>query len=90
VILDDRGRALLDPVVIAAGIPQEVVESARDAATEAVNRLERRRLDDDRPGRDVVAVGRELQELFTMGINDVVTGAANYTEEDVKAKARVG
>jgi uncharacterized protein (DUF1800 family) len=32
--------------------------------------------------------GRELQELFTMGINDVVTGQANYTEQDVKEVAR--
>ena len=31
---------------------------------------------------------RELQELFTMGINDVVTGEANYTEDDVKEIAR--
>jgi uncharacterized protein (DUF1800 family) len=31
---------------------------------------------------------RELQELFTMGINDVVTGAENYTEQDVKEIAR--
>jgi uncharacterized protein (DUF1800 family) len=32
--------------------------------------------------------GRELQELFTMGINDVVTGEQNYTEQDVKEVAR--
>jgi uncharacterized protein (DUF1800 family) len=32
--------------------------------------------------------GRELQELFTMGIFDVVTGAPNYTEQDVKEIAR--
>src|ERR1051325_8390825 len=32
--------------------------------------------------------GRELQELFTMGINDVVTGEPNYTEDDVKQIAR--
>lgn len=32
--------------------------------------------------------GRELQELFTMGITDVVTGEANYTETDVKEVAR--
>ncbi len=32
--------------------------------------------------------GRELMELFTMGINDVVTGQPNYTEEDVKEVAR--
>jgi len=32
--------------------------------------------------------GRELEELFTMGINDVVTGQPNYTERDVKEIAR--
>src|SRR6185369_8981923 len=32
--------------------------------------------------------GRELQELFSMGINDVVTGEQNYTEQDVKEVAR--
>lgn len=32
--------------------------------------------------------GRELQELFTMGITDVVTGEPNYSEEDVKEIAR--
>ncbi|HXG63471.1 MAG TPA: DUF1800 domain-containing protein [Blastocatellia bacterium] len=31
---------------------------------------------------------RELQELFTMGPNDVVTGEPNYTEDDVKEIAR--
>jgi uncharacterized protein (DUF1800 family) len=31
---------------------------------------------------------RELQELFTLGIFDVVTGEANYTEKDVKEIAR--
>ena len=31
---------------------------------------------------------RELQELFTMGITDVVTGDSNYSEEDVKEIAR--
>jgi uncharacterized protein (DUF1800 family) len=32
--------------------------------------------------------GRELQELFTMGIKDVVTDEQNYTEDDVKGVAR--
>ncbi|MCI0486141.1 MAG: DUF1800 domain-containing protein [Blastocatellia bacterium] len=32
--------------------------------------------------------GRELLELFTMSVNDVVTGEANYTEQDVKEIAR--
>jgi uncharacterized protein (DUF1800 family) len=31
---------------------------------------------------------RELQELFTMGIKDVVTGEPNYTEADVQEIAR--
>jgi uncharacterized protein (DUF1800 family) len=31
---------------------------------------------------------RELQELFTMGIRDAVTGEANYSERDVKEIAR--
>jgi uncharacterized protein (DUF1800 family) len=31
---------------------------------------------------------RELQELFTMGVFDVVTGLPNYTERDVKEIAR--
>jgi len=31
---------------------------------------------------------RELQELFTMGTHDVVTGEPNYTENDVKEIAR--
>jgi len=31
---------------------------------------------------------RELQELFTMGISDVVTGEQNYSEDDVKQIAR--
>jgi uncharacterized protein (DUF1800 family) len=39
-------------------------------------------------GRPNENFGRELQELFTMGINDVVTGDQNYTEQDVKEVAR--
>jgi uncharacterized protein (DUF1800 family) len=39
-------------------------------------------------GRPNENFGRELQELFTMGINDVVTGELNYTEDDVKEIAR--
>jgi len=39
-------------------------------------------------GRPNENFGRELQELFTMGINDVVTGEQNYTEQDVKEVAR--
>jgi uncharacterized protein (DUF1800 family) len=31
---------------------------------------------------------RELQELFTMGINDLVTGQPNYTQDDVDNIAR--
>lgn len=39
-------------------------------------------------GRPNENFARELKELFTMGINDVVTGEPNYTEEDVKEVAR--
>lgn len=39
-------------------------------------------------GRQNENFAREIQELFTMGINDVVTGEANYTEKDVKEIAR--
>ncbi|HKQ09177.1 MAG TPA: DUF1800 domain-containing protein [Blastocatellia bacterium] len=39
-------------------------------------------------GRPNENFARELQELFTMGINDVVTGTPNYTENDVKEVAR--
>jgi len=31
---------------------------------------------------------RELMELFTMGISDVITGEANYTEQDIHESAR--
>ena len=39
-------------------------------------------------GRPNENFGRELQELFTMGIKDVVTDEQNYTEQDVKEVAR--
>jgi uncharacterized protein (DUF1800 family) len=39
-------------------------------------------------GRPNENFARELQELFTMGVNDVVTGEQNYTEKDVKEIAR--
>lgn len=39
-------------------------------------------------GRPNENFARELQELFTMGIRDVVTGEPNYSESDVKEVAR--
>ncbi|MCI0489936.1 MAG: DUF1800 domain-containing protein [Blastocatellia bacterium] len=39
-------------------------------------------------GRPNENFARELQELFSMGITDTVTGEANYTEQDVKEIAR--
>ena len=39
-------------------------------------------------GRANENFARELQELFTMGIRDVVTGEENYTEQDVQEIAR--
>ena len=39
-------------------------------------------------GRPNENYAREIQELFSMGIFDVVTGQANYTEQDIKEIAR--
>ena len=39
-------------------------------------------------GRPNENFAREIQELFSMGIFDVVTGVANYTEQDIKEIAR--
>jgi uncharacterized protein (DUF1800 family) len=39
-------------------------------------------------GRPNDNFARELQELFSMGITDAVTGAVNYTERDVREIAR--
>jgi ribonuclease J len=66
VVLDERGRTLLDPVVVAAGVPSEAVESARDAAADAVDRLGARRLDDDRAVIEEVrrAVRRAVQDAW--------------------------
>ena len=66
VVLDERGRVLLDPVVIAAGVPASAIESARDAATDAVDRLSGRRLEDDRVVIEEVrrAVRRAVQDTW--------------------------
>ena len=66
VVLDARGRILVDPVVIAAGVPTDAVESARDAATDAVDRLSGRRLEDDKLVIEEVrrAVRRAVQDTW--------------------------
>ena len=66
VVLDERGRPLVDPVVVAAGVPTIAVESAREAAAAAIDRLGRRRLDDDRAIEEG-EVGPECGELAGMG-----------------------
>src|SRR5262249_8523627 len=45
VVLDARSRPAMDPVVIGAGMPKEVVETARRSAVDAQDRLTR--FDDD-------------------------------------------
>ncbi|MBI1211540.1 MAG: MBL fold metallo-hydrolase [Alphaproteobacteria bacterium] len=66
VVLDERGRVLLDPVVIAAGVPEDAVESAQDAAADAVDRLSGRRMEDDRLVIEEVrrAVRRAVQDTW--------------------------
>jgi ribonuclease J len=66
IVLDERSRVLLDPIVIAAGVPAHAVESAKDAATDAVDRLSGRRLEDDRVVIEEVrrAVRRAVQDTW--------------------------
>lgn len=65
VILDARSRPAADPVVICAGLPEEVVEAAKSAATDAQDRLGRK-FDDDKHVAEEIrrAVRREVQDVW--------------------------
>jgi ribonuclease J len=66
VVLDGRGRVVVDPVVIAAGVPPDAIEGARNAAADAVDRLSGRRLEDDKAVIEDVrrAVRRAVQDIW--------------------------
>jgi ribonuclease J len=65
VILDARDRPASDPVVICAGMPEEVVETARQAAADAQDKLGRRVDDDKRTIEEIRrAVRREVQDAW--------------------------
>jgi len=65
VVLDARDRPAADPVVICAGIPEEVVDAARTAAGNAQDRLGRRFGDDKRTIEEIRrAVRREVQDAW--------------------------
>ncbi len=65
VILDARDRPAADPVVICAGMPESVIEAAREAASEAQDRLGRRFDDDKRTIEEIRrAVRREIQDVW--------------------------
>ena len=63
-ILDARDRPATDPVVITAGIPEEVVEVARRAAGDAQDRLGRR-FDDEKRAIE------EIRRVVRRGVQDV-------------------
>jgi ribonuclease J len=65
IILDARGRPTADPVVICLGLPESVVEAARQAATDAQDRFGRKFDDDKRTAEEIRrAVRREIQDVW--------------------------
>ncbi len=65
IVLDQRDRPATDPVVICAGIPDDIVETARQAAGDAQDRLGRRFDDEKRAIEEVRrAVRREIQDAW--------------------------
>jgi len=65
IILDARGRPAADPVVICLGLPESVVEAARQAATDAQDRFGRKFDDDKRTAEEIRrAVRREIQDVW--------------------------
>lgn len=65
IILDNRNRPAADPVVICAGLPEQVVEAARQAAGDAQDRLGKRVDDEKRVAEDIRrAVRREVQDAW--------------------------
>jgi ribonuclease J len=65
IILDARGRPAADPVVICLGLPESVVEVARQAAPDAQDRFGRKFDDDKRTAEEIRrAVRREIQDVW--------------------------
>ena len=65
VVLDQRQRPASDPVVICAGLPQEAVEAAKQAAQDTQDRLGRRFEDGARAAEEMRrAVRREVQDVW--------------------------
>jgi len=65
VVLDARDRPMADPVVICAGIPEDVVDAARQAAVDAQDRIGRRFDDEKRAIEEMRrTVRREIQDVW--------------------------
>lgn len=65
IVLDGRNRPATDPVVICVGLPEQVVDAARQAAGDAQDRLGRRFDDDKRTIEEIRrAVRREVQDAW--------------------------
>jgi ribonuclease J len=65
IVLDQRDRPAADPVVICAGIPADIAETARQAASDTQDRLGRRFGDDKAAVEEIRrAVRREVQDAW--------------------------
>ena len=64
IILDGRNRPAADPVVICAGLPEDAVEAARQAAGDIQDRMGRR-FDDDKRAIE------EIRRVVRRGVQDV-------------------
>ncbi|MCE9522946.1 MAG: MBL fold metallo-hydrolase, partial [Alphaproteobacteria bacterium] len=64
IILDGRNRPAADPVVICAGLPEEAMEAARQAAGDIQDRMGRR-FDDDKRAIE------EIRRVVRRGVQDV-------------------
>jgi ribonuclease J len=65
IVLDQRGRPAADPVVICAGLPKDVVASAKQAAVDAQDRVGRRFDDQARAAEEIRRlVRREIQDVW--------------------------
>ena len=65
IVLDQRDRPATDPVVICAGLPEEVVEAAREVASAAQDKLGKRFSDEKYAAEEIRrAVRRGVQDAW--------------------------
>ena len=65
VVLDGRGRSVSEPIVICVGLPEDVVETAEEAASAAQERFSKRTDDDGRMAEEIRrVVRRQIQDVW--------------------------